>query len=65
MMFLDKFSKKTVWSAFIVLIALIIGIGVRYVLPRLKHDNFIEEASEKVIKDETGYDTDLTPNSPE
>lgn len=31
----------------------------------LRNDNPIEEACEEVIKETTGIDVDLTPNSPE
>lgn len=59
------FSKKVV----VVGLALVSGLGITY-LPRyfgykLPDDNKIEEGIEKIIDEETGFDIDLTPDSPE
>lgn len=48
----------------IVSIAAAIGIGYTYFFKQ-PHDNPIEEAAEKIIKDQTEVDVDLTPSSPE
>jgi hypothetical protein len=42
-----------------------IGAGLTFVLPWVKKDNPIEEACEQIIKNETGIDVDLTPESQE
>lgn len=54
-----------VWKMIIVVSAIVIGVGSRFVWKRLKHDNPIEEIAEEVIRKETGLDIDLTPTSPE
>ncbi len=48
----------------LILAALLAGTGIPYIL-RWKNDNIIEEVAEEYIKYETGFDIDLTPNSPE
>lgn len=48
----------------VVAIAATIGVGYTYFLGK-PHDNPVEEASETVIKEQTGVDIDLTPQSPE
>ena len=47
---------------FIVIIVLIIGFISMYLLG---NDNKIEEISEEIIKQNTGIEIDLSPNSPE
>jgi hypothetical protein len=48
----------------IVLLAGALGYCVHYI-PGVKQDNPVEEKCEKIIKDKTGVDIDLTPQSPE
>ncbi len=48
----------------IIAAAAVIGI-VSTVFMKMKHDNAVEEIAEYVIKDQTGYDLDLSPDSPE
>lgn len=48
---------------FLAIAALVMVGGLSAVF--LKNDNPIEEACEQVIKEATGIDVDLTPNSPE
>jgi len=48
----------------IVTAAIGIGLGTRYVF-KMPADNSIEEYAEQVIKGQTGYDVDLSPESPE
>lgn len=43
---------------------LIFGVTYKKV-PTLKQDNIIEELLEQGIKNETGVDIDLSPNTPE
>ena len=52
----------SVMGVILVGLAIIIGIGSRKFL---KTDNIIEEAAERVIKDKTGYDIDLSPDTPD
>lgn len=33
--------------------------------PKIKQDNVIEESIEKIIKEKTGIDVDLSPDTPE
>lgn len=51
-------------SFLVVLAAAAIGYGVHFI-PNVKEDNVIEEECEKIIKDKTNLDIDLTPSSPE
>ncbi len=51
-------------KAIIIAAAIAIGVASRYI-PSFKDDNVIEEAAESVIKEESGFDIDLTPSSPE
>ncbi len=53
------------WKIAVVVGALVVGIGSRFVWKKLKNDNPIEEIAEEVIKKQTGLDIDLTPCSPE
>jgi len=47
----------------IVVVLAIIGIASRFFFK--KTDNVIEELTEKVIFDKTGYDVDLSPDTPD
>ena len=40
------------------------GIGSKFIF-KMKDDNAVEEMAEGVIKQETGYDVDLSPETPE
>ena len=42
----------------------LVGVGSRFI-PGLKTDNQIEEIIEEVIEAKTGYDIDLSPDTPE
>ncbi len=44
-----------------VIVALVIGVGMRFMKKPLPNDNPIEQAAEKVIKDNTGIDIDFSP----
>jgi len=44
--------------------ALIAGVSST-ILFKMKKDNPVEQMSEKIIKDQTGMDIDLTPDTPE
>jgi len=44
--------------------ALIVGLASYYVF-KLPQDNKIEEVAEEIIKEQTGVDIDLTPQSKE
>lgn len=48
----------------IIVAALVVGIA-SYTIGGMKEDNAIEEISEDVIKQRTGIDVDLSPNTPE
>ena len=49
----------------IVVVAVVAVIGFSYAKITKTDDSPVEEAAEQVIKNETGFDVDLTPNSPE
>lgn len=52
---------KIIYSKyFLILLVVLMGVVSTYVLG---DDNPIEEYSEEIIKEETGIDIDLTPNS--
>jgi hypothetical protein len=52
---------KIIYSKyFLILLIVLIGVFSTYLLG---DDNLIEEYSEEIIKEETGLDIDLTPNS--
>lgn len=52
---------KMIYSKyFLILLVVLMGVVSTYVLG---DDNPIEEYSEEIIKEETGLDIDLTPNS--
>ena len=49
-------------------IALIVAAGIAGIASRFifkKTDNIVEETAEKIIKDKTGYDVDLSPDTPD
>lgn len=46
----------------ILTLAIVTGVGSRFFL---KTDNPIEEVAERVIKEKTGYDIDLSPDTPD
>lgn len=53
----------TIWiKALIVAGSLFVGLCSVYIL-KMKPDNVIEEVCEKIVKDETGLDLDLTPEN--
>jgi hypothetical protein len=52
--------KKMVTGIIIAIVAAAVGLGSYYWFGA---DNPIEEGCEKIIKDETGLDVDLSPNS--
>ena len=56
----ELFFKLLINKYFIVLVVTLIGISSNYFL---HGDNAIEEISEEIIKEETGVDIDLTPES--
>lgn len=45
----------------IVGVSVLLGMGSRFVFK--KSDNVVEEYAEKVIKEKTGYDVDLSPDN--
>lgn len=53
------------WGWFILIPVLMLLIFILKKYATYQDDNPIEEAVEEVIKDETGADVDLTPDSPE
>ena len=57
-------NNKTIVNTFLLILCL---SGCSYINEKLnlKDDHFIEEALEEKIEDETGFDFDLTPRSPE
>ena len=56
--------SQIIITILIVIAAAAVGYGVHYI-PGVKQDNPVEEKCEKIIKDKTGVDIDLTPQSPE
>lgn len=55
-----------IWTKLaIVAVAASVGYGVTFFFPKTKEDNAVEEAMEEIIKQQTGIDVDLTPNSKE
>jgi len=44
-------------------LSVLIGVGSRFFFKRT--DNIVEETAEKVIKDHTGVDIDLSPDTPD
>jgi hypothetical protein len=58
---MDKMTA--IITAIIVGLALILGVGSRFWLH--KTDNIIEETAEKVIEKQTGYNVDISPDTPD
>ena len=61
-------NSKQIGIASIIVVIAITGISLAIGLLSdryLPDDNFLEEASEEEIKQQTGADIDLTPRSPE
>ena len=55
-----------IWfKALIVAIAIAAGVGLKFVFPKIKDDNPIEEIIEEYIFEEAGINIDLTPASKE
>ena len=44
----------------IIIAAIVVGIGIKYIIPDQKVDVVIEKAAETVIKQETGINVDLS-----
>ena len=58
---IKELLQKIIYSKyFLILLVVLIGFFSTYLLG---DDNLIEEYSEEIIKEETGLDIDLTPNS--
>jgi len=57
-------DMNLIWKAALVSAAIGAAAVAHYVF-RAKDDNVVEELAEKVIKEETGADVDLSPSSPE
>jgi len=47
----------------VIVAAISVGVASRFLFK--KTDNPIEEAAEKIIKDKTGCDVDLSPDTPD
>lgn len=45
--------------------ALLLSVAYSYYHPNAKPDNRVEEISEQIIKQQTGIDVDLTPDTSE
>ena len=56
--------KEWILAALIAGVAAIGGVVSRVVFKK-KPDNFVEEFAEKVIKDQTGVNVDLSPDTPD
>ena len=56
--------KEFILGAVFVALTAIGGLMSRFVFKK-KPDNYIEEMAEKIIKDETGVNLDLSPGSPD
>ena len=60
---MKEFLLKIIYSKYLLLfIITLIGFFSAYLLG---DDNPMEEVSEKIIKEETGFDIDISPNSKE
>ena len=58
---IKEILEKIIYSKyFLILLVVLMGVVSTYVFG---DDNPIEEYSEEIIKEETGLDIDLTPNS--
>ncbi len=47
MKFLDKIDRNTIWTIVFVIVLAVVGIGVHWVVPWMKHDNYIEKNPHK------------------
>ena len=47
----------------VVAAATIVGVASRFIFK--KTDNIVEEVAEKIIKNKTGHDVDLSPDTPD
>lgn len=56
--------KEILLTAIFVVTAAVGGLVSRFVFKK-KPDNFVEEFAEKVIKDQTGVNVDLSPDNPD
>lgn len=55
--------ELTLWMKVLAVVtAALIGLASRFIMKQ-KPDNTIEQMAEKVIKDETGYTIDLSPDA--
>jgi hypothetical protein len=54
--------KEFILSAVFIALAAIGGLASRFIFKK-KPDNFVEEFAEKIIKDKTGVNIDLSPGS--
>lgn len=55
----------TILKAAAVVIALGLGIGIKYMSSSQTVDTIVEKAAEEVVKEETGVDVDFTKDTPE
>lgn len=65
---LDKenyMDAGTILKAAAVVIALGLGIGIKYISSSQTVDTIVEKAAEEVVKEETGVDVDFTKDTPE
>lgn len=60
-----KNNKGAVEFFIVVVVAVVAVVGFAAAKITKKDDGPVEEVAEQVIKNETGYDVDLTPGSPE
>lgn len=49
----------------IIIVAMLVGLGIKTYWPNYEDDNMTEEFIERCIQEETGVDFDITPLSPE
>lgn len=49
----------------IIIVAMLVGLGIKTYWPNYEDDNMSEEFIERCIQEETGMDIDITPLSPE
>lgn len=58
-------QDKDIFITFIAIGFAILAVLFAWYIIGLRSDNYIEEMAENVIEKRTGYDIDLSPNSPE
>lgn len=56
--------KEWILAAVLSGVAAVVGVASRFIFKK-KPDNYIEEFSEKVIKDQTGINVDLSADNPD